>query len=1399
MRRVPALPRVRRAPLVACLLLCAPAFASPIRPVEDGEISDRLRRAEAFSAARQWGEAAAQYEIVLARGAGRLHPADEAGRKEDAARRALRALLAWPAEGRRAAAEAWKDPAGALLAREPPASAAERLADLFPLSEAAVNGLPRAILAAIEAGRVGRAADLLERLERLDPAAYRTLSEKAAIRLLRGEAPPAPPPRAILPERAAPAWTVPLVPPFFTAEAHLARGIAPRSPAAALAGGGRIFLLEPARTACLERATGALLWESSLLGSRSASTPPPCGGILADGLLLRLWDGRLAALDRITGKVRWTDGRTPGIDRRVVSPPAAEGGRVYAAWIEPRPNRETAAGIACLRVPDGRVLWETELGSVFHSHLLDCGAAAPAPLASGGSLYCATGTGLLARLDAETGRILWLRPTPVLREAGLDAARWSAFSRAEASLRLDGGALVAASPESPVLLAADPADGRTRWERPRGEGERVPAADAPVADRWPGEGGDLLVIRWDRLERIPAAPPSALPSVPPPPPGPSAAAEAVLKAATEAERAGREKEAIAAWCMLLRSRAPIPWGPLELPAGLLARSMLSPSAARLEAARAAEPGLLDPPFVARDGAALADEARRLASEGRADAARGIWEELAAASRDPALRLQARREAMSLALASRDLHGAAHHARALLGMAPDAAERRDLEAVLSAPPLRPFRDLPLPEEPRRLLWHLRGVDGPVSVTRMWEAAGLLYTYGSEGLCRRDARTGAVRWSSATGEPERLLADGAGTLYALRGLEILRLDPGTGEGRWILPLPPTGGESEGPAAPRHARPDRPLRFASEPPEGASPERIEWAAPLPGALAVRTGERRLAAIDPATGNLRWDRTWDEPVRAAAREGATDLWAASGRTLHRIGADGKTLREVPLPFAAQEAGLFADGTPWIRGERGIWTEAWTHAEARRGCRELRADPSGERLLVLSESEQEGIEVLCLSRRDGRILWVRQPPGLRRGTLSVFADAALLVGIDGHKVSTERLELADGRLAVRRLLGGAPKLASPAVLPAGRFAAVWDPASPFVDWVDLSSGESVRELRPFGPAPLSVVSADGALLIHAQRGISAYGEGAPALEEVLAASPKGSPVEPRRGAFALAALQLSQWRAALAAASRDLEEAPEDLPARERLAAVREAAALREPETIRLPRFARPPRIDGILDDGWPEPGRVELARRSLIERIEPAGKAWKGPPDLSARLYAAWDDDFLYLAVEATDDVVVPTEGLSEPEGLAKGDCLIVHLDPQDEGLFGADAGDRLVGLALRVPRFAPVPREAVPPGAYAARRAEGGRQAIYEMAIPWAYLRTRALSGSGRSAPRLNLALADDDGDGVRQVLTLGPGMDLGRFRAAVRPESLAGLADPGAWLRGNGAACPAPPLFARLLLE
>lgn len=187
----------------------------------------------------------------------------------------------------------------------------------------------------------------------------------------------------------------------------------------------------------------------------------------------------VALVDRATGQALW---RTR-VDGTIAGGPLLESDRIYVAT-EATPE----AKIYALRLRDGQPIWSTRTESVV------------APLAlDGDTLYAATETGLVLRLETEGGRVTWtsrlagaVRAGPVPTPAGLAVATTS-----DTLFLLDrgSGAVRARLPTPGAVLATPALDGKgrdTRLYLGTAAG-RLLAVDLPALTvAWDLNAGDAL-------------------------------------------------------------------------------------------------------------------------------------------------------------------------------------------------------------------------------------------------------------------------------------------------------------------------------------------------------------------------------------------------------------------------------------------------------------------------------------------------------------------------------------------------------------------------------------------------------------------------------------------------------------------------------------------------------------------------------------------------------------------------------------------------------------------------------------------------------------------------------------------------------------------------------------------
>ena len=155
-----------------------------------------------------------------------------------------------------------------------------------------------------------------------------------------------------------------------------------------------------------------------------------------------------------------------------------------------------------------------------------------------------------------------------------------------------------------------------------------------------------------------------------------------------------------------------------------------------------------------------------------------------------------------------------------------------------------------------------------------------------------------------------------------------------------------------------------------------------------------------------------------------------------------------------------------------------------------------------------------------------------------------------------------------------------------------------------------------------------------------------------------------------------------------------------------------------------------------------------------------WNGPSDLSARVYTGWNKDGLAIAIDVSDDILVPPAPGRE---LTSGDSVRVIVASHAEAGAVLDINEDVVVSMALVNGRTVLNQEfgaSDDPGCVAqghAMRAPNGRGYRYELLFPWPLIRKDANNRPGGQLDmRLGIAVYDDDGAGVKGALELGAGI-------------------------------------------
>ncbi|MEI7837208.1 MAG: PQQ-binding-like beta-propeller repeat protein, partial [Planctomycetota bacterium] len=193
----------------------------------------------------------------------------------------------------------------------------------------------------------------------------------------------------------------------------------------------QVLFFGPRHVACYDRATLALRWQHAGADSPAAEeraealTSPAwrpvamgstrssaAGGRAVYALLSRGEGGAdLVALDAASGRAIWTTQGRPEWDAvRILSEPAADEDVVYVLAMEQDLQRTCTPYLVCLAGDDARILWKRRLGTLMLSEQsMDLVRYACGVAVHQGAVYVSTNMGILARCDARTGTLDWVR------------------------------------------------------------------------------------------------------------------------------------------------------------------------------------------------------------------------------------------------------------------------------------------------------------------------------------------------------------------------------------------------------------------------------------------------------------------------------------------------------------------------------------------------------------------------------------------------------------------------------------------------------------------------------------------------------------------------------------------------------------------------------------------------------------------------------------------------------------------------------------------------------------------------------------------------------------------------------------------------------------------------------
>jgi hypothetical protein len=188
----------------------------------------------------------------------------------------------------------------------------------------------------------------------------------------------------------------------------------------------------------------------------------------------------------------------------------------------------------------------------------------------------------------------------------------------------------------------------------------------------------------------------------------------------------------------------------------------------------------------------------------------------------------------------------------------------------------------------------------------------------------------------------------------------------------------------------------------------------------------------------------------------------------------------------------------------------------------------------------------------------------------------------------------------------------------------------------------------------------------------------------------------------------------------------------------------------VAVPRAKGEIKPDGTLDEAdWQRSPVLPLDQQRQVFRFNAQMPAWKGLADLSATLQFLWDDRYLYVGVNVTDDVFANPK---EDGDIWAQDGLQFLIDPaRDSATTKPGKYDYAAALGQKGPQAwcylsadPGVPNGEVKDILLSCKRANDGTGGVvYELAIPWS--RVAPFQPAVGAALGLAMIINEDDGAG------------------------------------------------------
>jgi len=204
-------------------------------------------------------------------------------------------------------------------------------------------------------------------------------------------------------------------------------------------------------------------------------------------------------------------------------------------------------------------------------------------------------------------------------------------------------------------------------------------------------------------------------------------------------------------------------------------------------------------------------------------------------------------------------------------------------------------------------------------------------------------------------------------------------------------------------------------------------------------------------------------------------------------------------------------------------------------------------------------------------------------------------------------------------------------------------------------------------------------------------------------------------------------------------------------------AAAVRDRNVagfVGVPKVTGTIKLDGALDDpDWARAPVENIKEERQYFSFDPKTVHWKGPADLSGTIRYLWDDKYLYVGVEVTDDVFSNTK---QDANLWAGDGLQFLVDPCRGLDENVGKYDYCMAVGTKGPEaWCSLTADAGAPNGEAKdivvaykKKGDGTGAITYELAIPWYRLAPFKPRVDGDLG--LTMILNEDDGNGRKSFM-------------------------------------------------